>query len=107
MPKKMDMIFVGKKKMQELVNELGRHTGMTKKEIAEAISLSREGLFHITNRSGKINSINWELFKKLYKKELKESIEIDESDNRASLLADYSLEELIAEIKKRGGNVTF
>jgi len=107
MPKKMDMVFVGKKKMQELVGEIGKATGMTKKEIAESITLSREGLFHITNRSGKINSTHWELFKKLYKKELKKEIVIDENDTKANLLADYSLEELIAEIKKRGGNVTF
>lgn len=101
------LIYIGKKKMQEIIKEISQKTGLTKKEIAEEIDLSREGLFHVSNRTGKINPTNLELLKKLYKKELRKEINFQEEDSTANALADYDLEELIVEIKRRGGKVSF
>lgn len=104
---RITMINLGKSKVQEIVNEIRRINGMTKEEVASEIDLSREGLYHITNRSGKISIDCLEELKKLYKKTLKKELIYEEIQHEVSGLSNYNLEELIAEIKRRGGRVIF
>lgn len=107
MKKNNTVISIGKKRMQEIVHEIRVNSGLTKEGVAEKIGLTREGLFHITNRSGRITVEKLDHLKILYKKHTKKDLEIEEKNSNEGHLADYSLEELIAEIKKRGGSVTF
>lgn len=104
---RVTMINLGKIRAQEIINEIRRANGMTKESIATEIGLSREGLFHITNRSGKISINCFEDLKKLYKKTLKKELVFEEVPFEVNSLANYNLEELITEIKRRGGRVIF
>jgi benzoyl-CoA reductase/2-hydroxyglutaryl-CoA dehydratase subunit BcrC/BadD/HgdB len=120
-----EMVFIGKTKILKMIKD----TGWSREKIAKEVGLSKGGLYYVTHKSGKMNVLIWKEFKKFYEKQTGKKVDIDESkfsdamkaatknqnvkkkpkisESKNLNLQEIAIEELIAEIKRRGGVVTF